>query len=92
MLWETIAFAAAGLVVAYVATRLLPRRRLPATPLALITGPVAALVGGSIARTVLGSALFPLNLTLSVAVAAALLSVLVRRPRPDHHRPAPRPA
>ncbi|MFD3451543.1 hypothetical protein ACFWVC_05125 [Streptomyces sp. NPDC058691] len=92
MLWETIAFAVAGLAVAYAATRLLSQSRRPATPLALVTGPVAALVGGSIARTVLGSALFPVNLGLSVAVAAALLSVLIRRPRTERHRPAPRPA
>lgn len=78
MMWEALAFAAVGLSVAYAATRLLPRRRLPAARLALATGPVAAVLGGLITRTVLGSDRFPINLAVSVAVAAALLSLLVR--------------
>ncbi|MEU4093811.1 hypothetical protein [Streptomyces sp. NPDC026673] len=81
MLWESIAFAAVGLAVAYAATRLLPRRRLAAATLVLATGPVAALVGGLITRTVLGSDRFLINLAVSVGVAAALLSLLVRSPR-----------
>jgi hypothetical protein len=81
MLWESIAFAAAGLAVAYAATRLFPRRRLPGVRLVLATGPIAALVGGLVTRTVIGSDRFPISLAVSVAVTAALLSLLVRPPR-----------
>ncbi|MGW3248817.1 hypothetical protein [Streptomyces sp. NPDC001070] len=87
MLWESIAFAAVGLAVAYAATRLVPRRRLPAARLVLATGPVAALVGGLIARTVLGPDQFLVNLATSVGVAAALLSLLVRPPRSTRRSP-----
>ncbi|WP_431951059.1 hypothetical protein [Actinacidiphila sp. bgisy167] len=91
MLWEALAYAAVGLSVAFAATRLLPRRRLPAATLVLATGTVAAVLGGLVTRTVLGSDRFLISLAVSVGVAAALLSLLVRPPRAAR-RSAPRAA
>ncbi|MFG2302928.1 hypothetical protein [Actinacidiphila glaucinigra] len=91
MMWEALAFAAVGLSVAYAATRLLPRRRLPEATLVLATGTVAAVLGGLITRTVLGSDRFLINLAVSVGVAAVLLSLLVRPPR-STRRSSPRTA
>lgn len=80
-MWEAIAFAALGLAAAYAATRLLPQR-LPSRVLVLATGPVAALVGGLIARAVLGGGHAALTLPAAILVSAALLSLLVRPPGP----------
>ena len=92
MMWEALAFAGLGLAVAYAAVRLLPAR-LPARALVLATGTVAALLGGLLARTILGGGHVLLTLVASVAVAAALLSLLVRpADRRGPRSSAPRPA
>jgi hypothetical protein len=77
MMWETLAFAALGLAAAYAAVRLLPDR-LPSPRLVLATGPVAALVGGLLARAILGGGHVLLTLVVAAAVAVALLSLLIR--------------
>lgn len=84
MLWEAAVFAVLGLAAAYAATRLFPSR-VPPSPLALATGPVAALIGGLVTLTIVGpghpEAIFP----AAFLVAAALLSVLARPPRRGRH-------
>ncbi|MFE2425180.1 hypothetical protein ACFXJ5_00260 [Streptomyces sp. NPDC059373] len=92
MMWEALAFAALGLAAAYAAVRLLPTR-LPARSLVLATGSGAALLGGLLAHTILGPGHVVLTLALSVTVAVALLSLLVRPadrrgPRASSPRPA----
>jgi hypothetical protein len=82
MLWQALTFAALGLAIASAATRLLPSLRLPSPLLVLSTGPVAALTGGLLARTILGPGHLLLTLLAALAVSTALLSLLVR--------PAPR--
>jgi hypothetical protein len=77
MLWEAIAFASVGLVVAYGAVRTRPYR-FPSRPLALATGPSAGLLGGFLSLAVLGGGHVLLALAVSAAFAAALLSLLVR--------------
>jgi hypothetical protein len=92
MMWEALAFAALGLAAAYAAVRLLPAR-LPARALVLPTGSGAALLGGFLAHTILGSGHVLLSLAAAAAVAVALLSLLVRPA--DRRRPgasSPRPA
>ncbi|MDF9815476.1 hypothetical protein [Streptomyces sp. SPB162] len=76
-MWEAVAFAALGLGIAYAATHFLPAR-FPSRALVLATGPIAALVGGLITRTVLGGGHAAVTLPVSALVAAALLSLLVR--------------
>jgi uncharacterized membrane protein (DUF441 family) len=80
MLWDAMAFAAVGLIVAYVAGRALPYR-FSSRRLVLATGPAAALLGGFLSLAVLGSSHLLLALTISAAFAAALLSLLVRPTR-----------
>jgi hypothetical protein len=82
MLWEAVAYAALGLVVALAATGLLPDR-LPRTPLTLATGPAAALVGGLVARTVLGAGHLAMTIPVALVMAGALLSLLARPGRPS---------
>lgn len=65
-----------GLVVALGALRWRPAR-FPHVSLALATGPVAALAGGLIARTVLGSGHLPVSLLCAALVASALVSLLM---------------
>ncbi|MCW2870565.1 hypothetical protein [Actinacidiphila oryziradicis] len=90
MLWHALAFAALGLAVASAVMRLLPATRLPSRRLVLPTGPVAALTGGLLARAILGPGHLLLTLLAAVAVAAALLSLLIR---PSGRREsAPHPA
>lgn len=76
-MWEAVAFAALGLGIAYAATHFWPAR-FPSRTLVLATGPIAALVGGLITRTVLGGGHAAVTLPVSALVAAALLSLLVR--------------
>jgi hypothetical protein len=92
MMWEALAFAALGLAAAYAAVRLLATR-LPARTLVLATGPVAALIGGFLARAILGGGHVLLTLVVAAAVAVALLSLLIRPaerrgPRSSSPRPA----
>lgn len=92
MLWEALAFVALGLAAAYGAVRLRPER-LPGRALVLATGPVAALVGGLLAHTVLGPGHVLLGLAAAFAVAAALLSLLIRPADRQGRRPSsPHPA
>jgi hypothetical protein len=78
MLWEeAVVYAVLGLAAALAATRLFPRR-LPTTPLVLATGPAAALAGGLITRTIVGSGHVAATFPAALAVAAALLSLLAR--------------
>ncbi|WNI17868.1 hypothetical protein [Actinacidiphila sp. ITFR-21] len=81
MLWEALAFAVLGLAAALAATGLLPAR-LPRTPLVLATGPVAALTGGLVARTIFGAGRPEMTIPVALVVAAALLSLLARPDRP----------
>ncbi|MDJ0343867.1 hypothetical protein QMK19_28335 [Streptomyces sp. H10-C2] len=76
-MWEAVAFAALGLGIAYAATHFMPDR-FPSRSLVLATGPVAALVGGLITRTVLGGGHLAVTLPAAALVAAALLSLLIR--------------
>lgn len=85
--WEALGSVLIGLAIAYGASRRLPRR-LPATPLVLSTGPGAAFFGAMIAHTVLGSGHSAVVLTVALAFAAALLSLLIR-PRTGRRRSVP---
>jgi hypothetical protein len=77
MLWQTLTFAAVGLVLAYAAVRGLPYR-FASRRLVLSTGPAAALLGGFLSHAVLGDRHVLLALAVSAAFAAALLSLLLR--------------
>ncbi|MFD8547522.1 hypothetical protein [Streptomyces sp. NPDC059649] len=87
MIFEALGAVAIGLAIAVVAMRRLPDR-FPARGLTLATGPVAALLGALLTRSILGAG-HPVQVMLAaVAVSAALLSVLVRPPRNRLRRPA----
>ena len=90
MLLNALTFAAIGLALAYGAVRALPAR-LPGRPLVLSTGPVAALAGGLIARTILGPGHVMIGLAAAAVMAAALLSLLLR-PRGGDRTSSPHPA
>ncbi len=90
MMWEAFAFAAVGLVLAFAADTL-QAERFPSRALVLATGLVAALLGGLVARIVLGPGYFPLNALVALIATAAILSLLVR-PAPRQNRSAPHPA
>ncbi|WP_326688109.1 MULTISPECIES: hypothetical protein [unclassified Streptomyces] len=81
MILEALGSAAIGLVLAHGATRRFPGR-LPDRRLVLATGPVAALLGGLISRTVLGSGHTPVALACALGVSAALLSLLLKDETP----------
>lgn len=81
MLWESVACAVLGLIAALAATRVLPRR-LPRTPLVLATGPAAALIGGLLARTIVGAGHYEATLPAALGVSAAILSLLARPSSP----------
>lgn len=84
MLWEAAVFAVLGLAAAYAAARLFPLR-LPLSPLLLTTGPVAALTGGLVTRTILGPNHYEATLPAALLVAAALLSLLAAPPKRGRH-------
>ncbi|GAB7031182.1 hypothetical protein AB0G35_10800 [Streptomyces sp. NPDC021749] len=87
MIFEALGALAIGLAIAVVAMRRLPDR-FPSPGLTLATGPVAALLGAVLTRSILGPG-HPVQVMLAaVAVGAALLSVLVRPPRSRLRRPA----
>lgn len=76
MIWEALGASVLGLVIAYAATRQLSER-LPDRALVLVTGPVAALLGGLICRVVLGEGHLLASLTVAALVSVAILSLLV---------------
>lgn len=88
MLWEALGSAVLGLAIALAATRWLPAR-FPERALVLGTGPAAALLGGVIARIVMGPGHSAVTLLIAAGVSTAILSLLlggsVRAPgfRPD---------
>ncbi|GAA1904304.1 hypothetical protein GCM10009716_12790 [Streptomyces sodiiphilus] len=81
MFWEAIGSLVLGLGVAFAATRWRPSR-FPDQALALVTGPAAALLGGVIARAVLGQGHAAATLTVALGVSVALVSLLFRAPAP----------
>ncbi|MEU9120512.1 hypothetical protein AB0C96_11725 [Streptomyces sp. NPDC048506] len=82
MIWEALGAALIGFAIALSATRWLPDR-FPSRALTLATGPVAALLGALLTRSILGPGHPVQVMVAAVLVGAALLSVLVR---PSHHR------
>jgi hypothetical protein len=82
MLWEAVAYVVLGLAAALVAAYALPAR-LPRTPLTFLTGPVAALAGGLVARTIFGGGRLEVTAPGALLVSAALLSLLARPSRPS---------
>ncbi|TJZ45244.1 hypothetical protein FCH28_28245 [Streptomyces piniterrae] len=85
LIWEALGSVLIGLAIALAATRWLPGRFASRT-LTLATGPVAALFGALLTRSILGPG-HPVEVLLAaLAVGVALLSVLIRPPRSPHHR------
>lgn len=82
MIIEALGSVVLGLAVAFAATKRLPER-LPDRRLVLVTGPVAALVGGLVSRAVLGPGQLPLTLFVAAVVSVAILSLLIG----EHTRP-----
>ncbi|MGW2922634.1 hypothetical protein ACWDBF_32860 [Streptomyces angustmyceticus] len=87
MIWEALGAVLIGLAIALSATRWLPDR-FPASSLTLATGPVAALLGALLTRSILGPGHPVQALVAAVAVGAALLSVVARPPRRRFRRSA----
>ncbi len=87
MIWEALGAVFIGLAIALSAVRWLPDR-FPARTLTLATGPVAALLGALLTRSILGPGYPAQVLLAAVAVGAALLSVVARPPRHRLRRPA----
>ncbi|NJQ15852.1 hypothetical protein [Streptomyces bohaiensis] len=77
MLWESTACALLGLVIAAVAVGRRPARFFD-TRLALAAGAGGAMLGGLIARAVLGPGSLPVVLVAGLVFGAALLSLVVR--------------
>lgn len=77
MLLELFGFVVLGFAVAYGATRAFPGR-FPSVLLVRATGPGAALLGGGVAHSVLGSGHAPATLTVAAAVSVALVTLLLR--------------
>ncbi|MFG2135840.1 hypothetical protein [Streptomyces sp. NPDC048650] len=87
MIWEALAAVAIGLAIALSATHWLPDR-FPSRTLTLSTGPVAALLGALLTRSILGPGHPVEVMVAALAMGAALLSLLVRPPRRHVRRPA----
>ena len=81
MLWVLLGSSLLGLAASSSAARWLPRR-FPDRRLTLATGPVAALLGGLLARVVLGPGHLVVTWTVALGVCTALLSLLVPRALP----------
>ncbi|MER5973808.1 hypothetical protein ABT112_29545 [Streptomyces sp. NPDC002055] len=77
MFWEALGSVVIGLAIAYASTRRLPER-LPAPPLVLATGAVAALFGGLVTHTAVGDGHPLATLVGAVVMCVALLSLLIR--------------
>lgn len=80
ILWEALGSVLIGLAVSYGALRWLPMRygQFRSRILTLATGPVAALFGALLAHSVLGPGHAVATLAVSLGVAVALLSLLLR--------------
>ncbi|AIA05774.1 hypothetical protein ACFU90_12055 [Streptomyces noursei] len=87
MIWEALGAVIVGFAIALSARRWLPER-FPDRVLTLATGPVAALLGALLTRSILGPGHPVQVMVAACAVGAALLSVLVRPPRRRPRRPA----
>jgi hypothetical protein len=87
MILEALGSVLIGLAIAYAGIRRLPGR-LPARPVVLVTGAVAALLGGLITYTVIGGGHPLATLLGALFVGAALLSLLIRPPGPRVRRSA----
>ncbi|MER0482494.1 hypothetical protein ABR737_29865 [Streptomyces sp. Edi2] len=87
MIWEALGAVLIGFATALSATRWLPDR-FPARALTLATGPVAALLGALLTRSILGPGHPVQVMVAAIAVGAALLSVVARPPRRRFRRPA----
>ncbi|MGW2598994.1 hypothetical protein [Streptomyces klenkii] len=81
ILWEVLGSLLIGLAVSYGALRWLPERygQFRSRALTLATGPVAALFGALLGHSVLGPGQTPAVLAVSLGVAVALLSLLLRQ-------------
>ncbi|SEF83523.1 hypothetical protein SAMN05216223_102193 [Actinacidiphila yanglinensis] len=84
MFLYAVAFAALGLLVAWGAIRLFPLR-LAVNALTLSTGPVAAVIGGLVAYSIVGGHHPEATFPAAVLTSASLLSVLARPPRRGRH-------
>lgn len=93
MLWLALSSAIIGFALAYAAVHWLPSR-LPDRTLVLATGPGAAVLGGLIARIVMGPGYSLAALVIAAGVSVAILSLLLGgNVRPTSFRPemGPRP-
>ncbi|UQA93243.1 hypothetical protein [Streptomyces halobius] len=82
MIWEALGAVLVGFAIALGATRRLSGH-FTSRPLTLATGPVAALFGALLTRSILGPG-YPVQVMVAaLAMSVALLSVLIR---PPHHR------
>ncbi|WP_445395826.1 hypothetical protein ACSMX9_20375 [Streptomyces sp. LE64] len=79
MVWTTAGAAVIGLGLALAVLRL-RAERLPAARLVVVTGVVGSLLGVFVTRTALGDPGAATTLVGAGALAAALLSLLLRRP------------
>lgn len=77
MILEALGSGLLGLALAWVAARRLPHR-LPSRSLVLPTGMAGGLFGAFVTHSALGAGHFMATLIGAVAVAAALLSLLLR--------------
>ncbi|MEU9110815.1 hypothetical protein AB0D04_03175 [Streptomyces sp. NPDC048483] len=87
MIWEALGAVFVGLVIALAATHWLADR-FPSRTLTLATGPVAALFGALLTRSILGPGHPVQVMVAALAMGVALLSLLVRTPHRRVHRPA----
>lgn len=87
MIWEALGAVFIGFAIALSATRWLPDR-FPERTLTLATGPVAALLGALLTRSILGPGHPVQVMVAAIAVGAALLSVVARPPHRRFRRPA----
>lgn len=76
MLWEALSSVLVGFVLACAAARWLPAQ-FPDRALVLATGPVGALLGGLIARVVMGAGHSVVTLVIAAGVSVAILSLLL---------------
>lgn len=93
MLWLALSSAVIGFALACAAAHWLPSR-LPDRALVLATGPGAAVLGGLIARIVMGPGHSVATLVIAAGVSVAILSLLLSgNVRPTSFRPeiGPRP-
>lgn len=85
MLGEALSSMILGLAVACAALHWLPHRFAGRSSLVLVTGTLAGVLGGLVARAVLGPGHLLVAMVLAAAVAAALISVLCDARPPIAH-------